>query len=174
MSSTTPDPEERAGPSAWDAALRLLGVRARSRQEMAERLVRKGFDADTVDDVMIRLEKHQLVDDSEFANEWVRSRHTHSGRGRVALRQELRRKGIDAGIIEAALDDVDPDDERAVAGELVAKKLTPIQIDRLRADPAVRDTMFRRLAGMLMRRGYPQSMAIDVVTEALDGVNTEV
>ncbi|NDZ92532.1 regulatory protein RecX [Streptomyces sp. SID6673] len=170
VSGTTSDPEERTGPSAWDAALRLLGVRSRSRKEMVDRLTRKGFDAETVDDVMIRLERHQLVDDTEFANEWVRSRHTHSGRGRVALRQELRKKGVDAGIIEAALDDVSPDDERAVAAELVAKKLTPTQIDRLLADPALRDTMFRRLAGMLMRRGYPQSMAIDVVTEALDVV----
>ncbi|AZG44143.1 regulatory protein RecX [Gordonia insulae] len=168
--STTPDPEERTGPSAWDAALRLLGVRARSRHEMAERLARKGFDAETVDDVMTRLDRHRLVDDTDFATEWVRSRHTHSGRGRVALRQELRAKGVDAAIIEAALAEVDPDDERAVAADLVAKKLTPTQVDRLQADPAMRETLFRRLVGMLLRRGYPQSLAIDVVTESLDGV----
>ncbi|GAB91970.1 regulatory protein RecX [Gordonia rhizosphera] len=166
--TTTSDPGERTGPSAWDAALRLLGVRARSRQEMRDRLARKGFDAETIDDVLARLDKHDLVDDTEFAAEWVRSRGTNSARGRVALRQELRAKGIDGATIESALAEVDPTDERAVAGGLVAKKLTPVQVDQLREDPAMRDRLFRRLVGQLLRRGYPQSMAIDVVNEALD------
>ncbi|MFW0797324.1 regulatory protein RecX [Gordonia sp. CPCC 205515] len=166
--STTQDPEERTGPSAWDAALRLLGVRARSRHEMAQRLAGKGFDADTVDDVLARLDKHKLIDDTEFAGEWVRARQANSGRGRVALRQELRAKGVDTAIIESALDEVDPDDERAVAQRLVAKKLTPSQLAQLHDDPSMRDKLFRRLVGMLLRRGYPQAMAIDVVNEALD------
>jgi regulatory protein len=168
--STTTDPEERKGPSAWDTALRLLGVRARTRQEMVDRLARKGFDSDDIDDVMTRLDRHQLLDDVEFANEWVRSRHAYSGRGRVALRHELKAKGVDAGIIESALAEVDPDDERAVAADLVAKKLTPSQVERLQADPALRETLFRRLVGMLVRRGYPQSTAVDVVKDALDAV----
>ncbi|MFW0784775.1 regulatory protein RecX [Gordonia sp. CPCC 206044] len=166
--STTPDPEERTGPSAWDAALRLLGVRARSRHEIRDRLARKGFDAETIDDVLIRLDKHHLVDDEDFAAEWVRARGTNSARGRVALRHELRAKGVDAGTIESALAEVDPADERAVAAELVEKKLTPAQLDRLHDDPAMRDKLFRRLVGMLLRRGYPQAMSIDVVNESLD------
>lgn len=166
--STTQDPEERTGPSAWDAALRLLGVRARSRHEMAQRLARKGFDAETVDEVLTRLDQHRLLDDTEFATEWVRARQANSGRGRVALRQELRAKGVATTIIDSALDEVDPDDERAVARRLVAKKLTATQVEQLHDDPAMRDKLFRRLVGMLLRRGYPQSMVIDVVNEALD------
>ncbi|MDF3282019.1 MULTISPECIES: regulatory protein RecX [unclassified Gordonia (in: high G+C Gram-positive bacteria)] len=155
------------GPTAWDVALRLLGVRARSRGEMQERLVRRGFDADTVADVMRRLDSAGLLDDEDFASEWVRSRHTHSGRGRVALRHELKAKGVDAATIENALSDIDPEDERAVAGRLVAKKLTPRVLEQV-ADRAERDKHFRRLVGMLVRRGYPQSLAIDVVGEHLD------
>ncbi|MGV9714142.1 regulatory protein RecX [Gordonia sp. NPDC003424] len=166
--STTQDPEERTGPSAWDAALRLLGVRARSRHEMVQRLSRKGFDEETIDDVLGRLDKHKLIDDSEFAADWVRARQANSGRGRIALRQELKAKGVGASDIEAALDVVDPDDERAAAAGLVAKKLSPSQTEQLREDPAMRDKLFRRLVGMLLRRGYPQAMAIDVVTEGLD------
>lgn len=170
---TSPDSEDRRGPGAWDAALRLLGVRARSRHEMAQRLAGKGFDADTVDEVLARLDQHKLLDDTEFAQEWVRSRQANSGRGRVALRQELRAKGVPSSIIESTLDEVDPADERTVAASLVARKLTPGQVDALRTDPAMRDKLFRRLVGMLLRRGYPQSMAIDVVTGALDDAAAE-
>ncbi|MCD2147242.1 regulatory protein RecX [Gordonia paraffinivorans] len=176
----TPDPEQtqrrreaapdRKGPSAWDSALRLLGVRARSRQEMRERLTRKGFDADTVDEVMARLDRHQLLDDSDFAAEWVRSRHQNSGKGRVALKHELRNKGIAESIITEALGDIDPDDEREIAAQLVARKLTPTVVERIAADRAERDKTMRRLVGFLVRRGYPQSMAFDVVAEALRGL----
>ncbi|RPA66061.1 regulatory protein RecX [Gordonia oryzae] len=148
-------------------ALRLLGVRARSRGEMQERLVRRGFDADTVAEVMRRLDSAGLLDDEDFAAEWVWSRQTHSGRGRVALRHELKAKGVDAATIESVLSNIDPEDERAVASRLVAKKLTPRVLEQV-ADRAVRDKHFRRLVGMLVRRGYSQSMAIEVVGEHLD------
>ncbi|MFT4044241.1 MAG: regulatory protein RecX [Gordonia sp. (in: high G+C Gram-positive bacteria)] len=167
------DPEEKAGPSAWDAALRLLGVRARSRSEMTQRLRHRGFDEDTVADVMARLDRAKLLDDEEFAAEWVRSRHTNSGRGRVALRHELAGKGIDSAIVERVLADIDTDDERDTAAALVARKLTGAVVAELTADAgdrSARDKYFRRLAAMLMRRGYPQSIAIEVVTEALDTV----
>ena len=168
MRDTTTDPEGRKQPSAWDAALRLLGVRARSRSEMRERLSRRGFEPDVVDDVMDRLDRGGLLDDEDFAAEWVRSRHANSGRGRVALRHELVAKGVDADTIESALADIDPDTERSVATGLVERKLTATVREQVRDDRSARDKQFRRLVGMLVRRGYPQTLAIDVVGECLD------
>ncbi|PKZ67306.1 RecX family transcriptional regulator [Gordonia terrae] len=165
------DPD-RKGPSAWDSALRLLGVRARSRQEMRDRLTRKGFEPEVVDEVMARLEQHKLLDDEEFASEWVRSRHLNSGKGRVALRHELRTKGVDESVISEALADIDPDDERDIASGLVARKLTPSVVDRIGDDRAERDKAMRRLVGMLVRRGYSQSLAFEVVGEALSALRS--
>lgn len=162
----TPDPE-RKGPSAWDSALRLLGVRARSRQEMRERLTRKGFEDDVVDETMARLDKHGLLDDEDFASEWVRSRSRNSGKGRVALRHELRNKGIDESIISETIAEIDPEAEREIAAQLVTRKLTPSAAERITADRAEREKALRRLVGMLVRRGYSQSLAFDVVGEAL-------
>lgn len=144
---------------------------------MAQRLTRRGFDADTVDEVITRLDAHKLLDDEEFAAEWVQSRHTYSGRGRVALRHELAAKGVDVAIVQRALDEIDPDDERAAARNLVERKLTPTVTEQLvRAaednDRSVRDKHFRRLVGMLVRRGYPQATAIDVVGGAIDEITS--
>ncbi|MFZ2239555.1 MAG: regulatory protein RecX [Gordonia amarae] len=151
--------------SPWDVALRLLGVRARSRHEVRERLLRRGFEDDVVDDVMTRLDRAGLLDDSDFAAEWVRSRHAHSGRGRIALKQELRTKGVDAEVIDEALADIDPEAERANAAQMAAKKLATMRVDL--TDRAERDKAYRRLAGMLSRRGYDQSTVIEVVGEVL-------
>ncbi|GAC70830.1 regulatory protein RecX [Gordonia soli] len=164
---------ERQPPSAWDAALRLLGVRARSRQEMRDRLTKKGFEPAVVDDVMTRLDRSQLLDDDDFATEWVRSRHMHSGRGRVALRQELRQKGVDSAIIENALEEIDPAGERAIAARLVERKLSVSDAELAQQDRVHREKVFRRLAGMLLRRGYPQSLAIEVVEQVLAETSAE-
>ncbi|HMS76198.1 regulatory protein RecX [Gordonia sp. (in: high G+C Gram-positive bacteria)] len=161
----TADAETGRTASPWDVALRLLGVRARSRHEMRERLLRRGFADDVVEDVMARLDRAGLLDDADFAAEWVRSRHAYSGRGRIALKQELRSKGIDAEVIDEALGDISPDAERVNAVSMATKKLAAMRVDL--TDRAERDKAFRRLAGVLSRRGYDQSTVIDVVTEVL-------
>ncbi|GAA3038884.1 recombination regulator RecX [Gordonia defluvii] len=151
--------------AAWDAALRLLGVRARGRTEMRDRLIRRGFSADEVEAVMVRLDKHNLLDDEAFAREWVHSRGEYSRRGSVGLRHELRTKGVDESVVTAALAEIDPEDEYRRASELVARKLSSLSADL--AERAVRDALTRRLTGMLMRRGFPQGLVVDVVRDLL-------
>ncbi|WP_245650665.1 recombination regulator RecX [Nocardia harenae] len=147
---------------AKEACLRLLAVRARSRAELAQRLSAKGFDAEVTAAAVERLVEVGLVDDAAFAEQWVRSRHTFSGKGRAALAQELRRKGVAPETAAAALDGISGDDERERAAELVRRKVRslPASVDR--------DTALRRLSGMLARRGYPASVAFPVVRAELD------
>ncbi|MBM7367675.1 regulatory protein RecX [Gordonia hydrophobica] len=157
---------EKPGPSPWDAALRLLGTRARSRAEMRERLEKREFTADEVEHTLRRLDDAGLLDDTEFAEEWVRSRHQFSGRGRVALKRELRTKGIDDETAAVALAQIDPDDERAQAVRLAEKKLNVSGAEL--ADREVRAKAYRRLAGALSRRGFPSDVVGSVVKEVLD------
>lgn len=158
---------EQTGPRAWDVALRLLGVRARSRAEIRERLVRREFDEATIDDVLVRLTDAGLIDDDDFAQQWVASRSRYSGLGRLALRRELRTKGVAADTIESALAEIEPADERAQASALAAKKLASSSLDL--TDRADRATAYRRLAGLLGRRGFPPELISSVVTETLQG-----
>lgn len=157
---------DATGPSAWDAALRLLGVRARSRAEIAERLARRGFDTEAIDDVLNRLESSGLIDDGQFAHEWARSRHAHSGRGRLALRRELRAKGVADETIDAALAEIEPEDERAVAEALAAKKLAASSSLDLN-DTADRAKAYRRLSGALGRRGFAPDVIASVVSATI-------
>lgn len=156
----------RPGPSPWDVALRLLGVRARSRAEMRQRLQQRGFTPEEIDTTMGRLEKADLLDDVDFATEWVRSRHAGSSRGHLALKRELRTKGIDDDIAAEALAQIEPEDERASALALASKKLNVSGEDL--HDHAVRNKAYRRLAGALGRRGFAPDVIGSVVKEVLD------
>lgn len=147
---------------ARDACLRLLTVRARTRAELAGQLAKRGYPEDVSDRVLDRLEQVGLVDDADFAEQWVRSRRANAGKGRRALIAELRTKGVDSDIIEATLADDEPGAERARAERMVADKLRREKLTG--GDDA---KLARRLVGMLARRGYGQTMAFDVVKVAL-------
>lgn len=155
-----PDREEQAR----TYCLRLLTARAHSRAELAGKLAQRGYPEDVGERVLDRLAGAGLVDDEDFAEQWVRSRHEHAGKGKRALAAELRRKGVDNEVITSALADIDTGAERQRAEQLVRDRL---RRERLDDDAGAEAKVMRRLVGMLARRGYGQSMALDVVTVAL-------
>ena len=144
--------------------LRLLTARARTRAELNAQLEKRGFSADISARVIDRLAEVGLIDDEDFAEQWVRSRRAHAGKGKRALAAELRQKGVDDEVINGALAGIDAGAERARAEQLVRDKL---RREKLADDDDTK--VIRRLVGMLARRGYPQSMAVDVVTVELAG-----
>ena len=137
--------------------LRLLTARARTRAELAGQLAKRGYPNDVSDRVLDRLGHVGLVDDVDFAEQWVQSRRVNAGKGKRALAAELRTKGLDDEVITEALAGIDAGAERERAEQLVRDKL---RREKLGDDPKV----MRRLVGMLARRGYSQSVAVDVVT----------
>ena len=143
--------------------LRLLTARARTRAELAAQLTKRGYPDDVSALVLDRLADVGLIDDEDFAEQWVRSRHVNAGKGKRALASELRTKGIDDEVIAEALADIDADAERVRAEQLVSDKLRRERLTDNTDDVKVA----RRLVGMLARRGYNQSMAFDVVKVAL-------
>jgi regulatory protein len=163
-----PDPElplPEADPVAIarEICLRLLTDRARTRQELAQALARKGVPEEAASAVLDRFADVGLVDDAAFAGQWVRSRHTHRGLGRRAIAVELRRKGVADGDAKEALAEVDPESEDRRARELVDRKLRSMVV----GTPEQRAKAAQRLVGMLARKGYGAGTAYRVVREAL-------
>lgn len=141
--------------------LRLLTGTPRTRKQLADALRKREVPEEAAEEVLSRFEEVGLIDDGAFAEAWVESRHHNRGLGRRALVQELRTKGVDSGLIDEAVGQLDADREEATARELVDRKL--------RATRGLeRDKRLRRLAGMLARKGYGQGMALRVVRQALE------
>lgn len=148
-------------------ALLLLDHRARSRHELRERLVALELvpDNSIVDEVLDDLTRSKLIDDATFAEEWVRVRHERRGKSRRVLDKELRDKGVAQPLRQAALEQVDDEDEEAVARRLAEKKARSIK--NIPEDYAERDKMLRRILGVLARRGFSQSMSMRIARAAL-------
>lgn len=157
-----PSTSDTRAEQAHAVCLRLLTARSRTRSELAGNLAKRGYPEDVVASVLDRLAAVGLIDDADFADQWVRSRRTHAGKGKRALASELRTKGVEDDVIAAALEGIDAGAERERAEQLVDRKL------RREALADTDDTkVMRRLVGMLARRGYSQSMAVAVVSDKL-------
>jgi regulatory protein len=144
---------------AREICLNQLAVRPRTRVELATALARRGISDETSAEVLDRYDEVGLIDDAAFARAWVSSRHHGRGLARRALATELHRRGVDSETASEALADIDTDTEVATARALVDRKLRTA-----RGEP---DAIFRRLVGMLARKGYGPGLAFRVVKEAL-------
>lgn len=144
---------------AREICLRQLAVRPRTRAELATALTRKGISAEVSAQVLDRYDEVGMIDDAAFARAWVTSRHQGRGLARRALANELRQRGVDAETATEALGVLDETTEAETARLLVDRKL--------RTATGAPDAVFRRLVGMLARKGYPPGVAIRAVKEAL-------
>lgn len=93
---------EREAPDrqqAWDYLLNVLSRQAYTVAELRKKLARRRVPEELGEELLARLGELGLVDDRSFAEQYVSARR--EVRGRLALRAELRRKGVAEDIVEA-------------------------------------------------------------------------
>src|ERR1700738_981719 len=147
MTASCPPPStsesSRRDEQARALCLRLLTARSRTRAELAGRLAKQGYPDDVSNRVLDRLAAVGLVDDADFAEQWVQSRRANSGKSKRALAAELHTKGVDNEVIAAVLAGIDAGAERERAEQLVRTRLR-------REDLSEDNTRIsRRLVGLL-------------------------
>jgi len=163
MTTSCPPPStsDRREEQARALCLRLLTARARTRAELDTQMVKRGYPDDVRTTVLDRMADAGLVDDADFAQQWVTARRANAGKGKRALLAELRTKGVDDEVIAETLAGFDEEAERDRAAELVAKRLRRENLD------GDEQKVVRRLVGMLARRGYTEGMAYQTVTSEI-------
>ncbi|WP_446219146.1 regulatory protein RecX [Micromonospora sp. IBHARD004] len=161
----TPAPPRDEAEVAREICLRQLAVRPRTRAELAGALAKRGISEEVSAQVLDRYDEVGIIDDAAFARAWVSSRHAGRGLARRALANELRHRGVDGDTASEALGELDEETEAETARALVDRKLRSV-----RGEP---DAVFRRLVGMLARKGYPPGVAIRAVKDALAAQSAE-
>jgi regulatory protein len=136
-------------------AIALLARREYSRAELMRRLSSAGGQRAELDAVLDELETAGLLSDVRFSVALVeQKRATH---GRRAIAYALREKGVEAGQAADALGALDDDDEPSRALALWTRRFgVPPRDDRDKA----------RQIRFLIARGYPGSVAFDVLRKA--------
>ncbi len=134
---------------AYLAAVRLLSLRPRSRDEIERALRKKAYEEPVIEAAVERLTVEGLIDDAEFARYWSENRTAFRPRGTRALRYELRLKGVTNDDMEEALAAVDEDEAAWAAVERKAESWRSLPEEEFK----------QKVLGFLARRGFGYSTA---------------
>jgi regulatory protein len=93
-------------PQVIHRAMGYLARREHASQELRDKLLRKGFDRETIDLALIQLRHDNLLSDQRFVESFVHSRLS-KGHGPVRIEQELRKYGIDQDLLASSLNQYD-------------------------------------------------------------------
>lgn len=145
------------------AALMRLCARAEKSEGDARRLMRGwGVAEKDAEQVLGRLVRDRFIDDSRYAEAFVREKLRLSGWGEYKIRTALQRKRIDRALIDAALAEAD----RPAMGERLRR-----QLER-KARTAKYSTQYE-LKTKLIRYGLSLGYDYETVVEAASGLVTD-
>jgi len=141
-----------------DMALHALAPRARSRSVLHKNLLTRGVDEENAAGVLDALELQGLLNDLEFAKIWSESRQRQKKLSKRVIGSELRQKGVAQDIIDEVLNEVDDEDEYAMAFALAEKKYRSCaHLDQ--------DVIYRRISSLLARKGFGHQMMARIMNQ---------
>ncbi len=88
----------------WNYALRALGTRAHSANELKQKLSRRAESSDALDATVSKLGEYGLTDDAKFSETLASARLQSQGFGRFRVLNELRTKRVAQPVADAAIE----------------------------------------------------------------------
>jgi SOS response regulatory protein OraA/RecX len=125
--------------NAVSRATRALAARDRSRGELEARLEAAGISETAREEALASLEGAGLLDDTRVAESRAREL-ARRGYGDAAIRSDLRLRRISAETIATAIEELEPEAERARRA-LEGRERTPAMLRRLASRGFSRDTL---------------------------------
>ena len=165
---------QRERDEARSLALSLLARREHGRAELEAKLIAKGFSAGLAAELLQDLGEEGLQSDQRFAAALVR-RRIDRGYGPAYIRQELRDRQVDEGLVETELSRSD-NYWQEVAQRALAKKfparfavLPSVPLEGERCDeerPPESDAAYSAQARFLARRGFPAELVYRLLRQS--------
>ena len=161
----TPTPRERKTKSAAEALQSLMRLCARGERSTGDamRLMRTwGVPEGERQAVVDRLVAQRFIDNSRYAELYVREKSRLSGWGARKIAMQLRTKGVEKEIIAEALATIDSDEQSDRLAEKLRRKMRTI---KAQSDYEMRGKLLRYALGL----GYDY----DDASTALDKIMAE-
>ena len=154
-------------------ALYLLSGQMRTRKEIADKLVLKGYEAPVIESVLQILDENKYLDDVNYAQIYIRSKRSKYGDYRLDL--ALIKKGVsqhDLHLARQLLEEDASDDyisAEEIAEKVLEKKIavTEIDWDRVGSDYAYKGKLYQKFASFLAGRGFSGGIIKKVVGKRL-------
>lgn len=144
--------EESETNSAFNVSLNFISAVFKSKYEVKQKLLKKGFTENVIERTLKKLEEYHYIDDYEYAKLYINS---VSNKSKREISEKLRIKGVSKDIIQELLSEVDDESEESNAFNYAVKYLKNKILD---------DKTKRNLIANLMRKGYSYDLTIKILS----------
>lgn len=135
----------------------MLARRELSEAQVRQRLARKEFEQDEIDDAIARLVDDRAIDDTRVAEAIARSEISVRKRGKLRVKRKIESAGIRPTIAKQAVDEVfGTIDSDALLESALAKRLP-------RGREIADDREFSRLYRYLVSQGFEADRVLEVL-----------
>lgn len=143
------------------AALRYLAYAPRTEHQVRQRLTRKGFTKNELDDIIADLCELGYIDDRKYAVEYAEARFRNKGYGPGRIHRELVEDGVSCDYVTEAVAAAASADMYSMSAKKLAEKFR----DRVEGSLSERK---KKLADYLVRRGYGYTLSKELAQEVLN------
>ncbi len=139
-------------------AKKLLSSRLYSKKNIEKKLLSKTNNKKIIELVIDKLIEYKYLDDEEYAKQFIKNRILNKKKGKLKIKFDLIKQGVDLDIISKLLDELDDESELNSAINLAKAKLrminkNDVEIVKLKAK------IFR----FLQSRGYSNEICVKVL-----------
>lgn len=145
--------------AAKNTILNILSMIPKTRKQLFDRLLEKGYREDISTAALDRLEEVGVVDDLAFAKLYASSRHSNMGLAPYAIKRELSQKGIPEEMIESVLEDFEDEEVEETALRLARSKAKLVK--------GATHEKVKKVASTIARKGYSSAIAFKVAKLAV-------
>lgn len=139
-------PKKLDADELWSYALRTLGQRAHSAQELKRKLSRRAMSTADLNAALVKLREYGFADDQKFSEAFAEARLLNQGFGRLRVLRELRSKSVESGIavkaVEQAFSGIE---EEQLIEQFLARKYRRKDLSGFLSEPKNLASAYRRL-----------------------------
>lgn len=140
-------------------ALKVIEKSYKSKKEMEDKLLNKGYGEKTVIRIIAFLKEYNFINDEKYAETFIKEKLSSNGKNKI--KYLLLKKGISEDIIQNKLNSIKEDDEKAHALKLAEKKYVSL----IKSESSF-EKIYKKLGDYLVSRGYD----FDIVKSTLNEV----
>lgn len=140
----------------YNKCVNYIGVRLRSINEIREYMARKDISLEKQEEVIERLLKNKLLDDSVFARAFIKDKMNFTTMGPYRIELELKKHKIDDKIIKKYINEINRD--------MIYDKIDR-QINKLIKSNKNKSNLRNKIYNNLLGLGYSSEMVVSMINK---------
>lgn len=151
--------------SAKNKAFNILARTMQSEMLLRDKLSKEGYQEEIIDNVIEILKDYKMIDDEEYAKNYVRNKMNNNKYGKKRIIFELTKRKISEDIINKAISEIEDEKIYENAVYLAKKKLRSIKDKE-------RNKIYQKLSQYLAYKGYDYEIIRKVVNAVMKDLSS--